>query len=363
MRILILASSAWNFFQRATPLCEQLAKHGIEVIFLEPMIYANATSFHLKPVTTIPIPVGVKVIRRQTKLRRGLLLALWQNFKNMIEIKHLKPDVVILYEPNFGILSALYTRLSKTKLVFDYIDDWPEWAEYRLEKMLLKYVIIPIVARLADVCTVTARLLGDDIKPYARQIYWIPNSASEVPPHLPQNYAEGEGVIFVGGLAPRIDVELIIETARLLPEVPFKILGNGAQYELLKNASQQLPNIYAPGTVNHNVAMEEIKKSAICLIPYKKNRLTDRCFPIKLAEYWSMGKVVVATPTAELQRAGKNGRLIFVNSAAECAEKIQGLLQDKSRLTELGRRGYLLVKRFLNYEIQTRRFLKIIESL
>ena len=297
MRIVFLASCVWNYYQRLTPLCEELARRGVEVVFVEPVVYRGANSAHLTAEIPIPIPGGLKVVRRKTNLPRGVLLALYQNFANLREMIRWKPSAIVLSDATFNLLASLAARWMGIKVLLDYIDDWPEWSQVAWERWTLRRVIVPLAARLAHICVVTAELLGKDLKGYARQVIWIPNGAARMPgPLTDDRLRGGSGALFVGGLAERIDHEWIIELARRCPDVAVTVLGGGPLLPALREASKSLKNLRAPGPVSHTEAIEAMKSAAVCLIPYRRNRLTDRCFPIKLPEYWSYGKPVIATP-------------------------------------------------------------------
>jgi glycosyltransferase involved in cell wall biosynthesis len=41
---------------------------------------------------------------------------------------------------------------------------------------------------------------------------------------------------------------------------------------------------------------------SVCLVPFAVNELTDRVCPVKLFEYWALGKPVIGTPCRELAR-------------------------------------------------------------
>lgn len=359
MRIAFFSSSVWNYYQRFIPLCDELAKLGNEVIFIDPVVYRGAKSAHLTAQIPLPIPEGVVVIRRQSRLSRGILLALWQNLLNIGEILRLKPDAIVLGEVAFGLLPALLFRFSRIRVVFDYIDDVPEWSEVPWEKWTLRHFLIPLVARLADICVVTSELLGEDLKPHARRIEWVPNGVGGPIAELsdPQ-LRRGNGVLFLGALAERIDVSFLVELARLLPEVAVTILGDGPPRSRILEAAKSLPNLKAPGAVAHEIGMKAIADSAVCLIPYIPSRLTDRCFPIKLVEYWSLGRAVVATPCHEIRRIGA-GALVFVSTAREAADEIRDLIANPERRAGLGSAGLARSREF-DYKSLAKRFLSAV---
>lgn len=357
MRILVFASCVWNYYQRLTPLCGELAQRGVEVIFLEPLVYSGADALHLTAEKPIPVPAGVRVVRRQTRLRRGVGLVMHQNLVNLSDLLHWKPDAVVLCDSTFTILPALVARLGGTRVLLDYIDDWPEWSQVRWERWMLRHVFIPWSARMAHVCIVTAELLGRDLEGAARKVVWIPNGAAAMPdPLTPELLREGRGALFVGGLAERIDLDWLITLAREAPEVEISILGGGPLLLKMQEAAKSIGNLRVRGPVPHEEAIAAMKAAAVCLIPYRRNRLTDRCFPIKLAEYWAYGKPVIATPCHEMRRVG--GEIVqWADTGKEAAARVRNLLTDVQKREHLGRAGHALARRY-NYEVLAEEFLQ-----
>ncbi len=357
MKFLFFSSAVWDYYQRLTPLCAELARLGHTVVFVEPIRYAGALPAHLDPSRSTPVPPGVQVVRRQSALRRGVSLALLQNMRNLHALRQHKPDVAVLSDVAFGLAPALYLRFSRTKAVLDYIDDWPEWSRVPWERWTLRHILVPTVARLADVCTVTAERLGDDLRRHARRVAYVPNGTADPPPPLDEDaFHGGSGVLYVGGLTDRIDVALLVELARQMPNVPVTALGDGPQRGCLREAARCVPNLHAPGPVPHEEAMQAIRTAAVCLVPYVPSRLTDRCFPIKLAEYWACGKAVVASDTHEVRRVGE-GRLRIYQNASEAVAAVQSLLNNPQERATLGKAGYEAVRDCYNYRALALRFL------
>ncbi len=362
MKILVLSNTAWDFYQRANALSGALAALGHEIVYVEPFRYAGHLPQHLDPPTQVPVQEGVRVLRRQSGLPRGVRMALAQGWDNMCLIRRERPDVVLLYDVVYALLPALLLRFSSCKAVLDYTDDWPEWSRVPWERALLRRVIIPAVARLSDLCLATAALLAEDLRPWARRVVLLPNGAAAFPELLDEaSLRGGEGVLFVGQIGERIDVAFLIELAHRLPDVPVRVLGAGRRWPELAEAAKTLPNLDAPGAVSHDEALAAIRQAAVCLVAYLPSRLADRCSPVKLAEYWAHGKAVVATRTAEIERMGE-GRLCLVRDAAEAANVVQSLLVDPDARARLGRAGHQAACEQYNYDVLCRQFIEALDT-
>lgn len=104
---------------------------------------------------------------------------------------------------------------------------------------------------------------------------------------------------FIGAVYDWIDVDLIEYTVSSLPEHEFVIVGPvKTDINNLLNYS----NIVFLGEVEYDMVPYYIKSFDICMLPFKINRLTENANPIKIYEYFSLGKPVISTHLSELDK-------------------------------------------------------------
>ena len=83
----------------------------------------------------------------------------------------------------------------------------------------------------------------------------------------------------------------------------------------------------------------------MCLNPFAINELTNSIVPTKILEYLSCGKPVLSTPlkgTIELLPNDTFG--IVYSESKDFISSIEELMQDKTKLTELGNNGFSYIK-------------------
>ena len=104
----------------------------------------------------------------------------------------------------------------------------------------------------------------------------------------------------VGSIADGTDPDLVLEAARRRPQYTFVLLGRNADQDLAKLAA--LENVRVLGPQPYQEMPAYLREFDVCLIPSRPGGITAD--PVKLYEYFSLGKPVVATATRELSRFG-----------------------------------------------------------
>ncbi len=130
----------------------------------------------------------------------------------------------------------------------------------------------------------------------------------------------------------------MLDVATKLRDVDFLLVGGGDQFDGVREKSRSLGNVMLTGMLPHDETAKAIAKMDLCLIPYNRNRQTDRISPVKLFEYWAMGKPVVSTRCYEIERIGHD-RVLFADDADELSKLIVKLRDDKGLRHELARKG------------------------
>lgn len=134
---------------------------------------------------------------------------------------------------------------------------------------------------------------------------------------------------YVGGLHRWVDQELLVEAARVLPDVEFVFVGP-EQCDMSKLKAQ--PNIHLLGSRNYDELPRYIKCFDVGLIPYVLSEYALNVYPTKLNEYLAMGLPVVATNLPEVRKFNEdfNDVVRIGDGPASFASQIQESLANNT---------------------------------
>ena len=140
---------------------------------------------------------------------------------------------------------------------------------------------------------------------------------------------------FVGGINSRLDYPLLYQLASRNPQYQFVLWGprviDHPNDELLDIPSQllklkKLKNI-SWGESSKKDIPYIIKKFDICIIPYNTNlEFNLYCYPMKLFEYFYLGKPIISSPIEELKLSKFKDLVYIANNVVEWEQQIKKLL-------------------------------------
>ncbi len=279
-----------------------------------------------------PPPPGGRVIERATP--PGLpLQALWLELANGWRILLGGYDLMVSYLTAGALLAMLAARLRGTRILLVYADDYVAFyaRKSRLAGWLTARLFNPLAARLAHRVAATARLLAEDLRPFAGQVVRLPNGVdagrlAAVPAKVGGPFTVG----FVGGFGHWVDFETVAAAARLLPATRFILVGGGDRHAEVAAMTAGLDNVEFTGQVDYDRVLTELSRMDACLIPFKPGPLTDRVSPIKLFEYWAAGRPVIASPALEIAETAGDAVLYYQpGDAPDLAARIAELAGNK----------------------------------
>ncbi len=103
---------------------------------------------------------------------------------------------------------------------------------------------------------------------------------------------------YVGAVDDRLDYDLIKMMAELHPEWSIVLIGPFVGVK--KDDLPDMKNIFYLGGREYKQLPEYIKKFDVCIMPFKKNPLTEKINPTKALEYMAAGKPIVSTPIPDM---------------------------------------------------------------
>lgn len=152
-------------------------------------------------------------------------------------------------------------------------------------------------------------------------------------PVAAQPLSSGSYVAFAGRMTREKGLATLLEAARLLPGVDFRLAGDGPMYDELVSRSPQ--NARFLGFLDH-ATMATFYSGAVCLaVPSEWFEMR----PLVICEAMAHGVPVVASRIGglgELVQDGVTGMLFEPGAADELADKIRALVSDTDLRNQLG---------------------------
>jgi len=161
-------------------------------------------------------------------------------------------------------------------------------------------------------------------------VFVLPNWVPDALIALPERTDVPVTCLFIAGSeARRKGIELVLEAARALPGINFRIV---AAPDL-----PPLPNLSGCGVLGHPAMLDEMRAADIFALPS-----FGEGFPNSLVEAMALGLPSVATPVGavpEIIDEGVNGRIIPLGDAKALAAAIADLAGDRAKRLEMGKQA------------------------
>jgi glycosyltransferase involved in cell wall biosynthesis len=257
-------------------------------------------------------------------------------------------NVVLLYNiPQYRFIS-----LDSVVLVFDYADDYIDMLAYELGRLNirpLRNLAQRLLNNMMSRATLTFSISNILAQQALGNVHVLPNGvnlakASALPstPIEPVHHAGRPVVGFIGSFEYFIDLDLMLEVAKAMPDILFLFVGTGREWKRVEKRirDENIRNIQLTGGVPHDQVFEYIRAMDICLNLFTKMPVSHRACPIKLFEYLSQMKPVITTRLDELEYID-DGFLYYGDTVVEVLAQIRAILNDRAAAEVAARRGYL----------------------
>jgi glycosyltransferase involved in cell wall biosynthesis len=212
-----------------------------------------------------------------------------------------------------AIPGLLRKMIKKTPFVFEVRDLWPlggivmgkirnKWAQ----KILLWFE--NYIYQKADSIVTCSEGQANNISKrlgYKNKLNVIPNASDEdlfgeyIELNVAQRNLIGNKpyVLHLGSLGFIHNVSYIIDSAQYLPNVPFVLLGDGAERSMLENKVKALglKNIYFLGQMPKKDTVAWMANCELSLFTTLDNEVQDTCSPNKIFDSFAAGKPIIQT--------------------------------------------------------------------
>lgn len=150
------------------------------------------------------------------------------------------------------------------------------------------------------------------------------------------NFQHGKYVLFVGRLSEEKGIETIIQLAKILPDISFKIVGRGPEMEKLHRAGDKCQNIDFLGFRAGEELKELYANATMVLIPSRVHEV----FPLITLEAMAHGKPVIGSNVggmSEVVEDGVNGFLVNPLDIHRWTETVMRVFYDDDLQKRLSR--------------------------
>jgi glycosyltransferase involved in cell wall biosynthesis len=283
-----------------------------------------------------------------------------------------RPDVIYATSPPLTIaLPALAAAARwRAPLVFEVRDLWPEapiqmgaLANPRLQRQA-RSLEREAYRRARRVIALSPGIRDGVIGAGAApgKVVLIPN-ASDLDLFKPADPPERFLVSYFGTMGEANDLTLAVEAARLVPDMPFVLMGDGKRRPELEQAAP--PNVEFPGAA---ASKEEVAalaaRSGACLTFFKDVPVLTTNSPNKLFDTFAAGRPAIVNQEGWMrQLVEDNDAGLYVRSAEELAHKLAWLRAHPEEVERMGRNGRALAEREFDRDQLAERARAVLEEV
>jgi len=177
-------------------------------------------------------------------------------------------------------------------------------------------------------------------------------------------------VMYLGSILSHSGLEIILDSVpNILKEISnFKLLvvGDGSHLFSLKQQAKQLginEKVIFTGFVPYKEVPKFCSLANLCINPFRINEMTDKLSPVKIFDFMSCGKPVLATPLkGMLYDFPTDSETIIYAELDDFEKKIISLLKNEC-LKDIGDRCRTFVERYFTWEIVAQKMLNEFEKM
>lgn len=282
--VLCLPIIEWDFrFQRPQQLMLQFAKHGYRVFYVS----AKAKTTTEKAPNVFEVPLS--------------------------EVPG--AELIVVQHPKWAALA----RQLGGRVIYDCMDHiagFTTEARNDDERRLMES---------ADLVVVSSAALEQEARKHAKNVVVIRNGCDyEHFAKTPRAGGPRKVIGYYGAISDWFDVPLVAQLAKRRPEWDFLLIGSTYGADVLPLG--ELPNVTLAGEKPYAELPEWLGVMDVCIIPFRRNPLTEAANPVKVYEILAAGKPVVSVPIPEVAILAPLVRL--ASDAKEFEREIEEALDD-----------------------------------
>lgn len=229
-----------------------------------------------------------------------------------------RPDVLLVEShPLFVCLSAgWFKRIKRVPIVLNVSDLWPDSAVATgllAPDSLLVRVAKPIERwAYRDAAQIVGMTHGvvEGIIPYTKNVTLIRNAVDLTRFYLADEetrtaakkafrFGDAFVAVHVGNMSLTYDFDILLETAKAIPDMLLVFAGSGSQFEATRAKAEALTNVLFLGVIPHDRMPELWAAADLCLIALRDHSVAGGTLPAKMYEAIATGVPIVAAIRGE----------------------------------------------------------------
>ncbi len=309
--------------QRPQHLLERMAQ-DMDVIFVEePIAYRPEEEGTAHTFTPFP---RITVVQPKTKF--GDFEALKEVIYSFTSLSRSDKPALWFYSPSFVYMSSL---IPYSMVIYDCMDELSQFKGAPPELLNDERQLLTV----ADLVFTGGRSLYESKRKRHPEVYCFPSSverkhfakALKKSTKLPADIAKITGPVvgFYGVIDERLDLDLIKQTAELLPEVQFAMIG--PVVKISEADLPTLPNVHYLGGKNYEELPAYLKGFDVAFMPFALNEATEFISPTKTLEFMAAEKPIISTAIRDVAEIYTK-EVKIARSAQEMADAITDYLHE-----------------------------------
>lgn len=301
--MIVFCHLRWDFvYQRPQHIISRMSEQYKILVVEEPIHGGDKASYELEQINP-----NLSVLKPKVDS-----IAEIKDVLNLLNIHEI--DTAWFYSPAFV---DLIPYLKINTIIYDCMD---ELSQFKGASTELKAQEIFLIQE-ADLVFTGGKSLYEAKSKLTSNVHCFPSSVDV--PHFNQaselitiptdiKNIQKPIVGYIGVIDERIDLELIRETAKMLPEVSFVMVG-----PLAKIRDEDLPraaNIHYLGMKKYQELPGYLKAFDIAMMPFALNESTEFISPTKTLEYMAANKPIISTAITDVVRDYSHALDIISNS-------------------------------------------------
>src|SRR5262245_62057946 len=219
---------------------------------------------------------------------------------------------------DYPFWAPIIRQVPNTVVVYDCMDAYASFANAGRPARELEHDVIAS----ADLVVCSSEHLRNNVRRYRHESMLVRNGVTvshfEKCPQVLAFDRRRPTAGYWGATADWTDIDLLIHAARQLPDVDFVLIGEVMRIDVFELVA--LPNVRMIGEVPYRELPAYLHGLDVCLLPYRVCEYALASDPLKLWEYMSAGKPIVAVRLPEIERLHE---LITLTSTR--AEFVEGI--------------------------------------